>query len=190
MGRGLWDDSNSGHMLMVPNTPGTGALYAMGSGHLCPPQPTPAALLSSFPKCPLRAVEDKQGGKEREKRHATNQQSKSISRETLLGISCKAQRQHESRAPSHSSHQSSAFLLASAISSAALAAPESSQTAHPKDLPPAPSGADSPAATRGATRWDQNMILIPPRLGKAERGLCFLSCLSRGYIHTQDKRGR
>lgn len=31
--------------------------------------------------------------------------------------------------------------------------------------------------------------LIPPRLGKAERGLCLLTCLGRGYTHTQGISG-
>lgn len=90
MGQGLWGDDNSGHTVMWRLS----AEYCGDQCSVCTglqpppslPKPTPAALLSPFSKCPLRAAEDKQGGKERVKRHATGRQSTGISRETPLRI--------------------------------------------------------------------------------------------------------
>lgn len=88
MGRGLWDDSNAGHVLMWRlGAKSPGELLCMQWAPAPRSHPSPhSSLLPSFSKYPLRAAADKQSGKERAKRHNANQQSKGISRETLLGI--------------------------------------------------------------------------------------------------------
>lgn len=71
--------------------PGIGALHAMGSSHPCPFPAHAAALLSSFLKCPPRAAEDGQGGKERGMQHDAGRTR--AFPETLSLASCKAGRQ-------------------------------------------------------------------------------------------------
>lgn len=171
----------------MPNTPGIGALYARGSSTSVPRQPIPAALRSSFSKRPLRAAEDKRGGKEKAKRQLANQghfQRNSSWHLAKLSASMRDELLPAFRISPPPFFQLQPFPCGSHCSRALLNCP-------PERPASAPSGADTPAATcrRGATGWDKSTILITSCLGKAERGLCLLTRLSQGYIHTQDKSG-
>lgn len=177
MGQGLWGDDNSVHVL----TRCLGAEFPRDGCSVCkglqpPPSPaSPRQLPCSlhFLNVLYRLQRTSQTGRRERSGTPPAGRARALP-EKLLSASCKAERQRERRAASRSSHQPSAFLLASAISSAALAAAEPSQTACPKDPPVlTPPASEEP---HDRTKTD------PSSFGESRKGLVS-SDLSQQGLH-------